>query len=121
MKPLLAWDIDGTLLTSGGAGRTALDRAFEACFGVSNVFAKVDFRGRIDPSLISEAFECAGLPFRTEDASALKQAYLRCLREELHSRRESMTVHPGARAALEYCVGRLTATASAAVVRRVAT
>ena len=38
MSIVVAWDIDGTLLRTGGAGRTALDRAFFSCFGVAGVY-----------------------------------------------------------------------------------
>lgn len=103
MKPLLAWDIDGTLLTSGGAGRNALNGAFFECFGTADVFAKVDFRGRIDPSLIQEAFSVAKRPYTEGDAMYLKKTYLRRLREELEARASSMTVHPGALEAVLRC------------------
>ena len=103
MKPLLAWDIDGTLLTSGGAGRNALNGAFFECFGTEDVFLKVDFRGRIDPSLIQEAFDVAGRAYDAADAARLKETYLRRLREELSARSAVMTVHPGALEAVLRC------------------
>ena len=103
MKPLLAWDIDGTLLTSGGAGRNALNGAFFECFGVEDVFLRVDFRGRIDPSLVQEAFAVANRPFDSAEAEFLKQTYLRRLREELEARAANMTVHPGAEKAVLRC------------------
>ena len=105
MKPLLAWDIDGTLLSSGGAGRTALSTAFFECFGEEGAFANVDFRGRIDPSLISEAFERSGHPPTSENARLLKETYLRNLRRELTARADKMTVCPGAKEALMRCSG----------------
>ena len=85
MSLLFAWDIDGTLLKSGGAGRSALDRAFAHCFGPAGVFGSVDFRGRTDPGLIREAFQIASRPFNEKEGEQLKQAYLGFLKEELVS------------------------------------
>jgi len=101
MSVVFAWDIDGTILKSGGAGRSALDRAFADCFGVSGVFGSVDFRGRTDPGLIREAFEIAARPFSEEEGEQLKQAYLKFLQEELVSKSDLMQICPGVEAAIQ--------------------
>ena len=46
---LLLFDIDGTLLVSGGAGKRALNRAIEALFGAAGAFDGVPVAGRTDP------------------------------------------------------------------------
>ena len=43
---LLLFDIDGTLLLSGGAGLRALNRTFEEQFQESEAFAGIPFAGR---------------------------------------------------------------------------
>ncbi|MBL9203095.1 MAG: hydrolase, partial [Opitutaceae bacterium] len=43
---LLLWDIDGTLIASGGAGMKALQAALRNVFGVDGSLATIDFAGR---------------------------------------------------------------------------
>ena len=42
---LLLFDIDGTLLLSGGAGFRALSQAFEEVFGVGDAFCGIPVAG----------------------------------------------------------------------------
>jgi len=54
---LVLFDVDGTLIDAGGAGRWALDRAFEDTFslkGVDSRSAGVVFDGRTDPLIIED-------------------------------------------------------------------
>ena len=46
MHLLLLWDIDGTLIASGGAGMHALQAALQAEYGVAGSLADIDFAGR---------------------------------------------------------------------------
>src|ERR1700674_5333194 len=48
MSRVVLFDIDNTLLYSGGAGSFAMNRAFNELFGVSDGFARVEFSGRTD-------------------------------------------------------------------------
>ena len=48
MTTLLLWDIDGTLINSGGAGMRALRTALKQCFGIDGSLADIDFAGRTD-------------------------------------------------------------------------
>ena len=45
MTRLLLFDIDGTLLLSGGAGTRALNRTFEELFGVAGGFTGIPVAG----------------------------------------------------------------------------
>ncbi|MFT7638015.1 MAG: phosphoglycolate phosphatase, partial [Candidatus Omnitrophota bacterium] len=38
IKTVLLFDIDGTLLLTGGAGQIAIDQAFEELFGVADAW-----------------------------------------------------------------------------------
>jgi phosphoglycolate phosphatase-like HAD superfamily hydrolase len=54
---LLLFDIDGTLINTGGVGRAAFDQAFQNLFNVTianNVAKQVPFAGRTDPQILSE-------------------------------------------------------------------
>jgi phosphoglycolate phosphatase-like HAD superfamily hydrolase len=54
MKTLLLFDIDGTLLLTGGAGKVAFEEAFEEIFEVPNAWGNLDPHGRTDPAIFDE-------------------------------------------------------------------
>ena len=99
MVTLIAYDIDGTLLSTGGAGRSALNRAFFDLHGVEEAFREVSFAGRTDPGIVAEAFSLAGRSVGEGDFDRLKTCYLAHLERELGER--EILVHPGVREALE--------------------
>jgi beta-phosphoglucomutase-like phosphatase (HAD superfamily) len=51
------FDLDGTLLTTGGAGAVAWDKAFQEVFGKSVDIAKVTESGMTDTMSPSRRFE----------------------------------------------------------------
>ena len=54
MKTLLLFDIDGTLLLTGGAGKIAFEQAFEEIFEVPNAWKNLDPHGKTDPAIFDE-------------------------------------------------------------------
>ena len=56
MKKLLLWDIDGTLLNSGGAGRRAMESAINKKFSIEASLETIDFNGRTDQNILSQFF-----------------------------------------------------------------
>lgn len=54
---LYLFDIDGTLLLSGGAGSAALDRVFAARYGLNDAMAQISCAGKTEPMIIAEVFE----------------------------------------------------------------
>lgn len=62
VPPLLLFDIDLTLIATSGAGRTALDRAFEQVIAVPAATEGVRFDGRTDRAIITEVLERHGHP-----------------------------------------------------------
>jgi phosphoglycolate phosphatase len=80
---LLLFDIDGTLLLSGGAGIRAMTRAFEEVFGVRDGFAGSDVAGRTDRFILSNALISAGVPDTPEQHHLFREAYVPLLREEI--------------------------------------
>lgn len=58
---LLLFDVDGTLLLSGGAAVRAMDKAFHEVFGVRGAFDGVSLGGRTDGSILEDALERANL------------------------------------------------------------
>ena len=55
MKKLLLFDIDGTLLLTGGVGKIAFEEAFEEIFEVPNAWGNLDPHGKTDPAIFDEA------------------------------------------------------------------
>src|SRR5436190_925243 len=80
---LILFDIDGTLVLTGGAGGRAMSRAFEDVFAIANAFAGVPMAGRTDAWILSDAAAAHGV---SEDAAGLARfrgAYIRHLAIEL--------------------------------------
>ena len=59
---LVLFDIDNTLLNTGGAGRIAMELAFADVFGLDDALAGVEFQGRTDRSVYLHALGLQGLP-----------------------------------------------------------
>jgi phosphoglycolate phosphatase-like HAD superfamily hydrolase len=60
-KRLYLFDIDGTLIATGGAGSQAMRIAFAALWGGVDGFAGIEFSGRTDRALLREALVAGGL------------------------------------------------------------
>ena len=73
---VLLFDIDGTLLTTDGAGRRALAHAFETVTGQGDVVDTIDFAGATDPAIVRQGLRTAGAPDGPETIGARG----RCLR-----------------------------------------
>jgi phosphoglycolate phosphatase-like HAD superfamily hydrolase len=80
---LVLFDIDGTLLLSGGAGVRAMTIAFEQVFGVADAFAGIPVAGYTDTFLVSRALARANLPDTTEAHTSFRTAYLELLPAEI--------------------------------------
>ena len=86
---LLLFDIDGTLLLSGGAGTRALTRAFDEMFGVPDGFTGIPVAGRTDPLIVDEALARAEVTAGPVERERFRARYCDLLEEEI--------VHPGPR------------------------
>jgi phosphoglycolate phosphatase-like HAD superfamily hydrolase len=95
---LLLFDIDGTLVISGGAGRRALARAFLDVTGVEDAIDGVRLNGNTDPMIVLQAFELnvKRLPHGVEEVEEIMARYLAHLEEELARTRDRYSVLPGA-------------------------
>lgn len=82
-KKLVLFDIDGTLLTSGGAGERALRRGFQERFGIDDDLAKVEIAGRTDSGIARQILASHGLDETPENLTAFFDGYLHFLTEEL--------------------------------------
>ena len=83
MVRLVLFDIDGTLIHSGGAGVTAFGQAFQRLFGVERPTEGVRFAGRTDSSLIRELFTRHAIEHTAERVERFFESYLGHLAEML--------------------------------------
>ena len=82
-KTLLLFDIDGTLITSGGAGERALRAGFLERFGIEDDLQNVEIAGRTDPGIARAMLRAHGLRDTPENITAFIDAYLAHLVAEL--------------------------------------
>jgi phosphoglycolate phosphatase len=94
MVKLVLFDIDGTLIQTGGAGEKAFGRVAELVFGIPNGTARVHFAGRTDPSIVREFFGHYSIPPTPENFRRFFDAYVFLLDDLL--RRLDGKVLPGA-------------------------
>lgn len=100
-RRLILWDIDGTLLTTGPAGRRALETGARAAADLAEV-PSVDMSGKTDPQIVREILDCAGLAGEEIERVlpvALEHAE-RALASETHLMLAEGKVHPGVADAL---------------------
>ena len=84
-RKLVLFDIDGTLLLSGGAGRRALVRVMSSTISDSDVFDRVRFDGKTDPQIIVELLRESGQEHSggQDLIEMLSDQYLELLESEL--------------------------------------
>jgi phosphoglycolate phosphatase-like HAD superfamily hydrolase len=85
MVGLVLFDIDGTLIRTGGAGVKAFARVFDRVFNARDGFEKLKFSGRTDYSLVREFFLVHQIPVTRENFEQFFDYYAFWLDQELHS------------------------------------
>jgi len=98
VKQLLLWDIDGTLIASGGAGLRALQVALRNVFGIDGSLADIDFAGRTDYWIGREVFRKFGIEPDPENFARYFDGYFAALPGELDN--PGARVLPGVREVL---------------------
>jgi phosphoglycolate phosphatase-like HAD superfamily hydrolase len=87
-RRLYLFDIDGTLLNTGGAGSSAMKLAFEALWKRADGFDGIEFSGRTYRAILRDALNkasCSPNPF-DHDVARFKRAYLRRLPHTLRDK-----------------------------------
>jgi phosphoglycolate phosphatase len=103
---LLLFDIDGTLLHSGGAGKRAMERSFEKTFGIADGLSRISLMGRTDSSILREALDEQGLAWNENEAERFREYYFLFLDEELDIPNPQKRLCPGIRPLLEAVNGK---------------
>jgi len=89
---LLLFDIDGTLIDSGGAGVRSLNLAFKKIFSIENAFKEISMAGKTDSQIIKECLQKHGLS-ANGDFETVIEAYLFNLSREINN--DKKHVKPG--------------------------
>ena len=82
-KRLLLWDIDATLITTGGAGEKSLQRIVQRRFGVADDFRDIEIAGRTDAGIAANILRKYRVEPTAENIAALLDEYLHALTEML--------------------------------------
>jgi phosphoglycolate phosphatase-like HAD superfamily hydrolase len=101
---ILLFDIDGTLLSSGGAGKLAMESALVEEFGLPGLTAQVSYSGRTDRAIARDLLALHGVEPTPENFRRLHDAYLRRLPDALA--RQPGRVLPGVGELLAALAGR---------------
>lgn len=80
---LVLFDIDGTLIRTGGAGVKAFEKTFEAEFGLPEATKTLNFAGRTDRSLVRECFKLHGIELSDRNFDRFFAVYPKFLSELL--------------------------------------
>jgi phosphoglycolate phosphatase-like HAD superfamily hydrolase len=76
MARLVLFDIDGTLVYTGGAGIKAFARVFATEFNLPNVVERIKFAGRIDVNIVREFFLLHHIPPSAENFRRFFECYV---------------------------------------------
>ncbi len=97
MKKLVLFDIDGTLVWTAGAGRSAIGQALMAEMGATGPIDGHRFEGKTDPQIVMELMQLAEHPHAEseEHVAAVCRRYLELLTIELEERQREIRLYPG--------------------------
>jgi phosphoglycolate phosphatase len=116
MAKLVLFDIDGTLVLTGGAGMRAMKRAAESVIGVPGLLDGIEVAGRTDWSILRDGLQRIERELDDELFRRFRQEYVTLLRTEiLQPGRGVKAVMPGVTELLhtlqsrsDMCLGLLT-------------
>jgi phosphoglycolate phosphatase len=99
------FDIDGTLITAGGAGRCAIVRSFKRTLGLEELSLGFSFAGMTDRLIIRSGLQELGLPVTDTSIDTILANYLEFLQGEV-AQAERYFIHPGVREVLDMLHGK---------------
>ena len=99
---LVLFDVDGTLVSTRGAGRRALERAMRDVYGSAGAIDAYDFHGKTDPLIVRDLLTAAGKSHETIEAGLLScfSRYLVHLEQEIGHGAE-VTLYAGVKKLVE--------------------
>ena len=107
MRKLVLFDIDGTLVLTGGAGLRAMNQAVEETLGHADALNGIPLAGRTDWSILLDAVRKAGREIDDELLRTLRERYVANLAVEIqHPGKGTKAVMPGVRELLDELAAR---------------
>ena len=85
MLKVVLFDIDGTLMSTGGAGVRAMQRAFEVHTRIPDAFKEIKMAGKTDPLIIKEAMDKHKVKNFDNAVSDILDLYVTYLQVELQA------------------------------------
>jgi len=84
-QKLVLFDIDGTIMTGGGSGKRAMDRALLEIFGTAGSSNSYSFGGKTDRQIVLDLIGKTGVPAETilEKMGVVFDLYIEALKEEV--------------------------------------
>ena len=103
MSKLVLFDIDGTLVLTGGGGARAMIHAFQDVFGADGIAAldTTPMAGRTDTWIVSEMARRCGIDYDAAALARFHDVYLTHLTREIQHPGPRKGVLPGVRATLD--------------------
>jgi phosphoglycolate phosphatase len=99
---VLLFDVDGTLVTTGGAGRRAIGRAFAAAHGRPDACNHFRMDGMTDRAIVRSGLAAIGRPTSDQEIDGVLALYLAELEDEVQHADDTLyRLHAGMREALD--------------------
>src|SRR4051794_31496513 len=76
VMPIILFDIDGTLVRTGGAGKSAMEAGLMTAFGVTELRDEVPYSGRTDTAIGRDLLRVHGIDPTPENQQKLRESYL---------------------------------------------
>ena len=99
---LILFDIDGTLIDSGGAGTRSLALAFKELFSIDNAFEGISMAGKTDIQIMKEGIAKHNLPSNNGILFAIINAYIKNLIIEMNN--DKRHIKPGIKETLKMLI-----------------
>lgn len=96
---ILLFDIDGTLLSAGGAGTRSLNRAFEAVLGINEAYKNFEMAGKTDVQIVKEGLRLYGIEPTSALVNEILSNYIKFLQIEIKN--NSKHLKPGVKEFLD--------------------
>jgi phosphoglycolate phosphatase len=92
---LLLFDIDGTLVLSGGAGKRAMNHVFAELYGYKDAMDGITLAGRTDDKIMMDAYARAGIDFTYSELQRFKTRYFEQVKLEMLVDHNGKRIMPG--------------------------
>jgi len=103
---LILFDIDGTLVLTGGAGLRAMNRTCADLFGVSEGLGTIPMAGRTDAWIVAQFVHAHGIPCDETTLRRFHDAYVDHLAREIEEPGPRKGILPGVRPLLDTLASR---------------